>query len=209
MRSTGENEMNYLKLITQVTLILGMTLLFTVLIILGWIFIPIAALCRAYIKTDENLGKPYDGPIYHFTWPIMWLWDNQIDGIANRNYKQFSSLFKQITYWSASRNPVSNLRFVPILSFKINPAKVRFIGSFVNYMDLYKPESHKLVSKYFSKEPHWFFAWQGLYSCFYLRTKNREFLAGWKVYPKDIFGLEPTSYRFKSTGFGLQFKKVN
>jgi hypothetical protein len=138
----------------------------------------------------------------------MWLWDNRIDGIANRNYKQFSSMFKQIIYWSASRNPVSNLRFVPVLSFKIIPSKVRFIGSFINYSDMHKEGSNKLVSKYFSKESHWFFSWQGLYSCFYLRTKSHEIMLGWKVYPKDIFGLEPTSYRFESTGLGLQFKKV-
>jgi hypothetical protein len=165
------------------------------LLLIGWVLVPIAAACRAYEMTDLNVSKPGDGPIYHFTWRFMWLWDNKIDGIANINYKKCSSLFWQILYWY-NRNPVSNLRFVKYLSFKISPEKINFIGS-ANCI----PES-------IAKRPHWFLCWHGPYSCFYWRGASREFLIGWKAYPKDIYGLNENSYRLESTGFGSQFKRI-
>jgi len=186
-------------------------LVFIPLMLIGWVIVPIAALCEAYKMTDPNTAKPKDGQIYHFTWGFMHVWDNYEDGIANRNYKQFDSMFMQIVYWSCLRNPVNNLRIIPYLSFQIDTSKVNFIGSFSSFDDGHKfpatsDSFNSQTLRYHSDTPHWFFCWHGPYSCFYWSGKTREFLCGWKVYPKDIYGV--TSHRKNGVGFGLQFKSI-
>lgn len=166
--------------------------LYIILILAGWLAVPIAVVFKAY---RETVGK------HHFTWPIMYIWDNYEDGIAaGRQYKDYGALWKQIIYWSCLRNPVNNLRIVPILSCQIEPSKVRFVGSFTG-QDIYK---------YDTKIPHWFFAWQGLYSNLYIHFmlggKLRRLWIGWKIFPTDIYGVTP--YRAKGAGFALQFKVV-
>jgi hypothetical protein len=182
--------------------------------------VPLAALCGAYVKTDDNLYKPADGPIYHFTWPIMFIWDNFEDGIANKNYYVAPNMFLQIVYWSCLRNPANNLRIVPYLSLMINRDKVHFIGSLGN-SDYFRKMifskniapnmAYDILHDYDTEIPHWFFAWQGIYSNFYwhfhLFGKLRRFWIGWKIYPTDIVG-GPYGYRDKGAGFALQFKVV-
>lgn len=181
-------------------------------IILGWLLIPIAVLCKAYytmIVVDENMNKLSEKT--HFTWSFMHIWDNWEDGIAaGRKYKDWGVLWKQIIWWSCVRNPANNLRIVPYLSCKINPLKVCFIGSFGNYgcgPTLVEPSKW---AKYDTKVPQWFFAWQGLYSNFYWQfwwgSQLKRFWIGHKVMPADIFGVSP--YRQPGAGFALQFKTV-
>lgn len=31
---------------------------------------------------------------------------------------------------------------------------------------------------------------------------------GWKIYPHDILGMDPTDYRFEGAGFATQFKRI-
>lgn len=186
-------------------------LVFIPLLIIGWVMVPLAAICRAYEKTDDNLDKPADGPIYQFTWPIMFVWGNYEDGIANRNYKQFDSMFMQIVYWSCIRNPVNNLRVMPILSCKIEPKRVEFIGSFGHlHGNSMSKNLTETIKSYDTKIPQWFFAWHGLYSNFYwqfnLFGKLRRIWVGWKIYPTDIYGV--TKYRESGAGFAQQFKVV-
>lgn len=191
------------------------------LMLLGWILVPLAAACGAYEKTDDNPTKPDDGPIYHFTWPFMFLWDNYGDGIANTNYWKAPNLFLQIIYWSCLRNPTNNLRIVPYLSCKINPLNVRFIGSFGNctsfedwirlFTPMHDPSEEQIsIAKYDTKVPQWFFCWQGIYSNFYwqymLNGNLRRFWIGWKIFPTDIYGV--TEYRKFGAGFALQNKVV-
>jgi hypothetical protein len=188
------------------------------LMLLGWIVVPVAAICGAYVKTDDNLAKPNDGPIYHFTWKWMYIWDNWEDGIANQNYKKFDSMFMRIVYWSCLRNPTNNLRTVPYISCKIDMEGIGFFGSFWDYepddrateLQLHAPFI-EAVKKYDTKIPQWFFAWQGLYSNFYwqfmLNGKLRRFWIGWKIYPADIFGGD-LGYRKHGAGFALQWKVV-
>lgn len=176
----------------------AMSIITAILFIAGLILVPIAAICKAYKMTDLNLSKPNDGPIYHFTWPIMFLWDNWEDGIANQNYKKFKSQFMRIFYWSCIRNPVNNLRIVLYLSCKIKPAKVKFVGSL------------KTITLYDSPIKQWFYAWCGIYSTFYwqfnLLNKRYRFWVGWKIYPTDRYGVTP--YRQPGAGFTLQLKRV-
>jgi hypothetical protein len=162
------------------------------LVMLGWLLVPIAAAFGSYNQTDLGSNK------WHFNWPFMWLWDNDEDGIANDSYYKAPNMFLQILYWSAWRNPVNNLRYVPYLSCKINPARVWFTGSLLN------------IYSYDTPIPQWFIAWQGIYGCWYWQFRPLEHLyrlwIGWKIYPTDIYGV--TEYRKRGAGFAIQFKRV-
>lgn len=199
-------------------------LIYVPLIILGWILIPLAVWFEAYEETSPLGQEPNDISKWkwHFTWPIMWLWDNWEDGIAaGRQYKDCGSLGKQIIYWSCQRNPVNNLRITPWLSCKINPEKVKFIGNFTVDHSAFRfvPYSNCELDRYFAEEevrlfdtkiPQWFFAWHGIYSNFYwqfkLKGKLRRFWIGWKIMPKDIYGV--STYRSRGSGFALQWKVI-
>ena len=166
------------------------------MILLGWILIPLAVLFGAY---EVRQSQFYDKQILSFTWPIMFPWGNEEDGIsAGRQYKDCGPEWKQIIYWTAVRNPVNNLRFVPILSVIVNPKKVRFIGNLDD------------IQLYDTKIPQWFFAWQGPYANFYWQFNFlghlRRFWIGWVIYPTDIFGV--TNYRKFGAMFTIQFKVV-
>jgi hypothetical protein len=174
----------------------------TILILLGWIIVPIAALCKAYEAYDGHDGAGNFRIQYRFTWRWIWLWGNDEDGIADATYKQFDSMFMRIIYWSCLRNPANNLRFVPFLSCKIDPDNVLFIGTYGS-----NPE---LILEYNKKVPLWYFAWDGWYSnyCHLFKWRNGlwKFWIGWKIYPDDITGVTP--YRINGAGFATQFKKV-
>lgn len=165
------------------------------LIILGWVLIAIAALCKAYTQTPDGL--------YHFTWKFMWLYDNTDDGIACNDYSGYTNMFMRIVSWSAIRNPVSNLSHVPIIMCFIDPSRLRFVGSLGN-----TGASTSAVMAYDTNIPQWFFAWQGFYTCFYARfrmpfTQNLYlFWIGWKMLPTDIYHIP--NYRSDGSGAGIQ-----
>lgn len=171
-----------------------------IMVIIGWVVIPIAALCRAY-SSSKSGGQT----VWHFTWKWMFLWDNYEDGIANDTYVKFNSMFMRIVYWSCFRNPVNNLRIVPYLSCKIDPERVDFRGSFGG-----RESSEVAIRTYDTKVPQWFYCWQGLYSNFYWQFnafgKLWRLWIGWKIYPTDIYGV--TEYRKLGAGFATQFKRV-
>ena len=170
------------------------------LIIIGWVLVPIAALCNAYESYQGFDGVGAPRVQYRFTWPFMWVWDNYEDGIANDTYVKFDSMFMKIVYWSCLRNPVNNLRIVPYLSCKIEPKKVGFTGSYIGIG----------IEKYDTKIPNWFFTWHGLYTSFWwqfnLFGKLRRLWIGWAIYPTDIYGV--TKYRERGAGFKTQFKVI-
>lgn len=185
-----------------------------ILICLGWVVVPIAVMCRAHqtFVTTSIYGEQVEKT--HFTWRLMWLWDNNEDGCgAGRQYRDMGSLGWQIIYWSCLRNPVNNLRFVPILSCDISPNRVRFIGYFGEWLGetysavLHAPPS---VREYDTKVPQWFICWHGFYMCWYWqfvwRGQLRRLWLGWKIKPTDIYGV--TTYRVDGAGFTSQFKVV-
>jgi len=183
------------------------------LILLGWITVPVAALCKAYKPTNSFDGVGNPRVDYHFTWPFMFVWDNHEDGIANDTYVKFESMFMRIVYWSCVRNPVNNLRMVPYLSCKIEPSKVKFIGSFVDSDEwALGPEVFELqVRRYDTKIPQWFFAWQGLHSNLYWQFECmgklwRLWIGSAKIYPTCIYSVP--KYLVKGSGPVLQFKRV-
>jgi hypothetical protein len=173
-------------ILVRALLVLGMALIKTACIILGYIFIPIAVACRAYLIVGKT---NHGGDRYDFTWD--WLnnvWGNWEDGVAEGwQYKDTGSVPKQILWWSIIRNPANNLRTVPYLSFILDKAKVRSI-EFDNGS---------------------YFAWHGLYSCIYLRLGRKELWVGWKLRPQ--YALPDTvipGYLTRGVGFAMQFGNV-
>jgi hypothetical protein len=177
------------------------------MIIIGWILVPIAATFKAYKKVHEPDGWGVPKDKYHFTWMLLWPWDNWEDGIADISLDQEDSLWWRIVYWSCIRNPVNNLRLVPFLSVKIKPEKVNWVGSYGNGNFINTPAETR---SYDTKTKQWFFCWHGFYSNFYwqfnLFGQLMRFWIGWKILPKDVYGVEP--YRKSGAGFAMQFKRV-
>lgn len=200
---TAKPRLQWYEFAIQVCLWPVMWLLINILIIIGWVVVPIGAAFKLY---DWQIGKDGAGnPRWeaHFTPKWLWLWSNDEDGIANDTYVKFKSEFLQILYWSCWRNPVNNLRYVPYLSVKINPLHVRYWGSF---------GSHPGVADLYDKNDlsFWYYCWHGVYSNFRIHFKfikwRFRFWIGWKVFPGDVHGV--SEYRKKSAGFAIQFKRV-
>jgi len=159
------------------------------LYILGWIMVPLAAACKAYVSIydAEKAAKGEDPIVYHFTWPIMRPYFNFEDGVANTTYKGTTwPLWARIVYWSCIRNPINGLRTVPILSFKLKPGNVQAVQRGASY-----------------------FAYQGPYSCIYLSNGKYEFWCGWKLRPAYVNPAAPIPhYLSRGVGFALQLRRV-
>jgi hypothetical protein len=175
---------------------LGFLILRTIFILLGYIMVPMAVLLDAY---EMRESKIYKGRVIRaFTWKIMWPWGNEEEGIG---WYGTGSISKKILYSECFRNPANNLRYVPILSLKIVPEKVKFKG-YPIYKDI---RDYDLDSKDFI-----YFAWHGVYSTLRIQRKmlgkRRRFWIGWKLYPEDIYGV--TDHRSASAGFATQLKVI-
>jgi hypothetical protein len=103
--------------------------------------------------------------------------------------------YRRIFVWSALRNPVDSLRWVPLINPTIDPALVRFVG-----MDREPRDG----------EGGWYFAWLAgtPYSCIRYETKHFRFWLGWKLHPEDRNGLQPGDYRAIRCDFACQLKRV-
>lgn len=88
------------------------------------------------------------------------------------------------------RNPVCNLRFVPVIGTKPNPEKVGYLG----HPDKGQPDG----------TPECWYAWQGWYSGF--RWQNGKWFVwiGWKIRPEDRLGLDPRDSRRAGIGIACQ-----
>lgn len=102
---------------------------------------------------------------------------------------------RRIFVWSALRNPVDSLRWVPLINPKLDPSRVRFIG-----MD-HEPGDG---------ESGWYFAWLAgtPYSCIRVEYFAFRFWLGAKIHPEDVRGLQPGDYRAIRCDFACQFKRV-
>jgi hypothetical protein len=102
---------------------------------------------------------------------------------------------KRIFVWSALRNPVDSLRWMPLLNPKLEPARVRYVGM-----------GHEPGKG----EDGWYFAWLAgtAYSC--IRVERWGFRAwlGWKLKPEDARGLHPDDPRAIRCDFACQLKRV-
>ena len=103
---------------------LVLTIINTIMIIIGFVLIPISLLFNCY---KIRKSKFFDKHIMAWTLPFMYPWGNEEDGIlSGEEYKDKSDKFR-IFYWTAIRNPVNNLRFLPLFSFKKDTSNLKFI----------------------------------------------------------------------------------
>lgn len=136
---------------------------------------------------------------------IAWLWCNFEDGVdglrggdpAQDWWAQKTagwSPVRRIFIWSALRNPVDSLRWVPLLNPALVVRDVRFVG-----MD-HEPAKG---------ENGWYFAWIGVYSCIRVERWGWRFWLGWKIKPEDAKGLKPGDVRAIRCDFAAQLKRVH
>jgi hypothetical protein len=119
-------------------------------------------------------------PYWVMSWkaPWMWIWGNEengIDGLTPTPTQEWWNTqtgaltpAERIYEWSGLRNTVNNLRFVPPFGFKINPAKVKYIGTA-------NSENAK----------GWFVCWHGVYASWHYLSPKWSISIGWRVQPCD------------------------
>lgn len=192
-----------IRLIYHIPIIIFALIVDVIFILLGWILVPIASLSKAYVMTNGYDGAGNPRPIFHFTWDFMYPWDNVEDGIANSTYWKSSNMFLQIIYWSCIRNPANNLRVMPLMSIKIDPKLVQWIGG---------PHLDPMLYDLKPPKTEWFYAWQGPYASLWWQYRSIasgkivRLWIGWSIYPSDVNGVTP--YRQNGAGFKIQWKDL-
>lgn len=184
---------------------IGFLAIRTILIVIGFIVVPIAVLCRAYHVRQSTVYP--ERIVRAFTSKFMWLYGNEEEGIG---YYGEGSTAQKILYSECVRNPVNNLRYVPVASLKIDPSKVRFVGTLGDFEDNLPQDT---VRKYdLDAENFWSLTWHGMYSNirghFKLGKTRYRFWLGWKIYPEDMYGIPADSHRAARVGFATQFKRI-
>lgn len=192
-----------------------------VLIAFGLIIVPFAAGFGLY-ETRESKYWP-GRQIAAWTSKWMWLWGNEEDGIDGRRAgltqdadpaqawwmeeSKTDSEAERIAYWSAIRNPVSNMRFVWPFGFtmsvirSISPIRNRSLKWVGNST---QPDDDYAQNK---KGTWWFFAWDGWHTAFWLIYTGYQIRLGWKIVPHDIVDISWDDYRLKGCDFALQLQK--
>lgn len=182
-----------------------------VVILLGWLVIPPMALFHKY-TTQTETSIINGRTILNFKYKWMFPWNNNEDGVlAGEELIGYPDTIR-IIYWTAWRNPANNLRFIKHLSVKINPEKVKFIGTkYVKDIDGVKKIA---LLRDYDKDKYRFFCltWQGMYYNIRFQWKMFgkiwRFWVGWKLYPHDKLGLPNWDYRRYGAGFATQFKRI-
>ena len=174
-----------------------------VLLIFALLGMPIVAVLAWQGWCWPTYSKRLDRTLLQFPL-IAWPWCNYEDGVdglrggdpAQDWWAQKTagwSPSRRIFVWSALRNPVDSLRWVPLLNPKLEPSRVRFIGV-----------DHEPAKG----ENGWYFAWQGPYSCIRVERWGWRFWLGWKLKPDDVKGLQPGDVRAIRCDFACQLKRV-
>jgi len=181
---------------------LPMLLLSAVLWVMGIAVCSWMAFGRNWTDAVSNKGgRPIK--VWNSKW--AWLWSNDEDGVLGS--VEWEEKYKArprwgAFVWTALRNPSNNLRYVPKLNVKIDPTKITYVG---NHDDPpRKPDVKPPVG-----DVKWAYTKHGYYSGFVYRrqlTKERHFQIrlGWKLIPKDRFGVDDNDHRKTSCGFGTQ-----
>lgn len=141
-----------------------------------------------------------------FQWKAKWafLWGNANDGVVGPQWWYLEHTdwpaWKRAFMWSAVRNPINNFCLIPWLHPVIDPARVRFVGN---------SDDPSLKSDVNRKPVEWSFTWQGLYAGVVWRkqldaTHHRQIRLGWKLLPKDRFGVPDGDHRKARCSFATQ-----
>jgi hypothetical protein len=132
-------------------------------------------------------------------------WEDFIDNNDKGDYgiKKEWPLWRKIVAWNLIRNPAQGLRWMPILSCKIDPKRVRWMGS---------PHTNPMLYDMKPAKPECFYAYQGPYASLWwqyesiITKKIVRLWIGWAIYPSDQHGVTP--YRKDGAGFKIQWKNL-
>jgi len=137
---------------------------------------------------------PSDPMRLGFTWKWLdWWVGNFEDGLLPDWWKDLEGTY--MTWFL--RNPVTNLRFVPIISTKPDADKIRWCGT-LDYVP------HDDTSR------GWFVCWQGPYVGFLYQGSKWGCWFGWKVSPdlRIVDNSPDRSYRYWGIGTAAHIWKV-
>jgi len=152
----------------------------------------IAASRYARIKVVPSRLYPERDIIAYSNQVLDWWIGNYEDGL-DPEFEWWDSSKTALDWFL--RNPVCNLRFVPIISTKPDPLRVRFIGTLDEI-----PHQNR---------PGWFLCWQGGYVGFFYQNESWGIWLGFKVNPRDARYVLPDDYRNWGIGTVAQFWKVD
>jgi len=195
-------------LIWRVPLSIALWLLRVALfIVLALIGVPLIVLMTLFDWYEPRYSRRFGRIVLQ--WRAQWLvwpycnFEDGIDGLRGGDPAQkwwadrtgSWTVSKRILVWSAFRNPVDALRWVPLLNPVIGAEKIRFVG-----MD-HEPAKG---------EGGWYFAWLDgtAYSCIRYETKHYRFWLGNKLKPEDRNGLPDWDPRRIRCDFAIQLKKI-
>lgn len=166
--------------------------IFLPLYILGLVAFPFAFYLAAlkYTESRVNPGQY----IIAFKNPILNEWlGNHEDGLLPNWWQKERG---GSAYGWFVRNPVSNMRFWPVISTLPSPDTKR-IGTLDRVPD---------------KETGWFIAWHGIYAGWLWQTKKFGVWVGFKVNPIDrrigTLDAPPKDYRYHGLGVAFMFWRV-
>ena len=166
------------------TFIIVQGLVFLPIYLIGLVAVPLLVRWGATVQRPSIM--PINPPATCWANPIAdILWGNKEDGVMGDPHWQENG--GTIMGWFL-RNPVTNMRFWPIISTKPVPSKVHFFG-----MNRFPEDG----------EPGWCFAWQEGYIGFRWQNASWGIWAGWAVNPKDSEG-PPDDWRAFGYGVVLQ-----
>lgn len=203
-----------MSLLIRVPLDLLLWLVFIACDVLLWLigFPVVYFLARA--GAHELVDSPFFTPRHVLMWKSklarLWgNWEDGIDGAHEQNWiaKDIQPLWKCIFLWSAWRNPVGNLRFVPGIHPKPDPKRIRYVGNSLDPavdLDMRRTEGIE------RRTPLWCYASQGLFAGFWIiwpfsSTRHFRLRVGWKILGKDAVRGIVDDYRQFFYPFALQF----
>lgn len=180
------------KLLINLPIWLGFYLLIDLpLFILGLPITYALSRAEAWHTRDSKFYPSRPIPVWNPSW--AWIWGNEEDGVIGAPFwveRNAGRSLSSIAFrWSGIRNNVNNLRYVPGLSLRVNPRKIKFIDC-----GLFTITSHGFYSNLSYTGPN------GLW-----------FQIGWKVHKEDASlpgtELPTTDMRYPGCGFGLRLAR--
>ena len=166
-------------------------LVFLPLLILG---LPASALALRYADVElRHSILPSKAPVLAYTNTILDVWlGNREDGVIaawwRRDHPTWSDWRLGFTWFV--RNPVTNLRYIPIIGLVPSPSHIRYMGADT------EPEWSR---------PGWCLTWQGPHSGFVWQTSKFKLWIGWKLLPQDRVRI--TGYRKYGVGPVAQLRR--
>lgn len=166
-------------------------LVFLPLYILG---IPLVWWAQRYARKRVVPSILYpERSILAYSNPILdWWIGNREDGL-DPDFEWWDSKHTAMDWYL--RNPVCNLRFIPIISTTPDPTRVHHIGT----LDEVPPQNRQ----------GWFLCWQGGYVGFFYQNRSWGTWLGWKTSPRDAGPCAPRDYRYHGLGTVAQFWRID